>query len=91
MNTMTCTKVAHCSQWRLRCRLSLTATLQPVWKLHPPRLYTPFFSRIESLSSKLDALTRLSAPLLFRLQTKHASFLSLSCPCCHTAAESQAL
>jgi hypothetical protein len=30
-------------------------------------------------------------PKLFRLQTKHASFLSLSCPCCHTAAESQAL
>jgi hypothetical protein len=31
------------------------------------------------------------SPKLFRLQTKHASFLSLSCPCCHTAAESQAL
>jgi hypothetical protein len=29
--------------------------------------------------------------MLFRLQTKHASFLSRSCPCCHTAAKSQAL
>jgi hypothetical protein len=29
--------------------------------------------------------------MLFRLQTKHASFLRLSCPCYHTAAESQAL
>ena len=29
--------------------------------------------------------------MLFRLQTKHASFLSRSCPYCHTAAESQAL
>jgi hypothetical protein len=32
-----------------------------------------------------------SETLLFRLQPKHASFLSRSCPCCHTAAASQAL
>ena len=29
-------------------------------------------------------------PKLFRLQTKDDSFLSPSCPCCHTAVDSKA-
>src|SRR5262244_3719005 len=72
MNTMACTKVAHCSPWRLGGDFGAGAASQRPgnpWgsciPLVPMRL---FFSRIESLSSKLDALTRFSAPLLLRPQ-----------------------
>jgi hypothetical protein len=51
---------------RLWCRLSQTMTLQCVGKLPYPRSYVLFFCRIESLSRKLDVLTRFSAPWLLR-------------------------
>jgi hypothetical protein len=68
MKTKACIKVARCCHWPLdgACGAGL-ASQEPCTPLKAVSLsftYLIFFNRIESLSSKLDALTRFSAPLL---------------------------